>query len=869
MTSTKAALPKPKKAKPVEVPENSVPLRLVCGAMALLCLGTACFYTRTHPLVTFMYVWLAFAGSYVSFFMRQKRNFVLAVFTIIALLLVLGYFCQEMYDQFINNSKVDIFVPFIHALGGLLALQTFELRTRDDLEMNCFIGLGLLCCSMVLAHDASISGILFGYLWLVAAFLYLASSSRVMQLGRYTPTEPTSPSRTEEQPRATGSAVVPISLLPVLGLVFFFTLPRINSVFDFVANQVQMFTQSTSSSRDLVNRNGVAGGGKNGMNGAQVSTVKGAGSAHSPTGKHVKVTNDLTKADQILPEAANDPKGKNESKKPAKKGDKPNPFRPSNVPDKSIAKEDTPPENELLMRDKTAANYDDLLLMEVAAPGDYFYRRQVLTQYDGRKWTAPKPADIQKCTKEQGNRYVELAGVPSLFIPASYPSTAITQRITVRANIGHLIPAAPIPQKIESVYNNILVDENGVLRTEKPILADTVYEIVSAVPTYNLDEMRKIPDDYQAQQKAAKYYADCLQIPKTLPKDVTELAKKVAGPDGNWFQKSERICKYLRTNYQYTAEGEDFPPNRDLVANFLFRPKKIGACGPFASSMAIMARSIGIPARVIGGFAPGDLNGLNGLREIHGRHAHAWAEIYIPNAGWVPFDATPGGTLPAPLEVDNSMLANLARNLAQLQGSINAPRATETPKEQQAESKGTTGFASGKDGKGDGKDAETGAQGSSTANKPQTPPKMPNWADMPRSALGWVLRGLIVLGLIPLTLLVAQAIRQTYLQLKAKSAANAPKQSTVLYLRVVDDLRKYKVDRLPSDTAGDLSERFITALESGTKCHPELPGTLKEFMQLYADDRFGSDDGSEHRTKQLEVLSEKIHTLARRRVYDK
>src|SRR5262249_53666166 len=135
--------------------------------------------------------------------------------------------------------------------------------------------------------------------------------------------------------------------------------------------------------------------------------------------------------------------------------------------------------------------------------------------------------------------------------------------------------------------------------------------------------------------------------------------------------------------------------------HFLFAKEKCGPCGPFASSFVTMCRSIGIPARLIGGFAPGELDGTTGMRVVKGKHAHAWGEIYVLGMGWVPFDATPQGTLPAPFEEDNTMLAALTRNLAEMQANL-------TPSQNQ--NKGT-GSQSGTKGAEDDDGKNTGDRG--------------------------------------------------------------------------------------------------------------------------------------------------------------
>jgi hypothetical protein len=95
--------------------------------------------------------------------------------------------------------------------------------------------------------------------------------------------------------------------------------------------------------------------------------------------------------------------------------------------------------------------------------------------------------------------------------------------------------------------------------------------------------------------------------------------------------------------FQY-SETVQPPPGRDASgqdAVVAFLRNKRGYCVQFASAMAVMARSLGIPARVGVGFLPGDRT-QDGRWEITVRDAHAWPELYFASVGWVRFEPTPG-----------------------------------------------------------------------------------------------------------------------------------------------------------------------------------------------------------------------------------
>ena len=78
----------------------------------------------------------------------------------------------------------------------------------------------------------------------------------------------------------------------------------------------------------------------------------------------------------------------------------------------------------------------------------------------------------------------------------------------------------------------------------------------------------------------------------------------------------------------------------DPLAYFLFERKK-GHCEYFASSMAVMLRTLGIPSRVVTGFQSGVYNPMTGWQVIRASDAHSWVEAWIDGRGWTTFDPTP------------------------------------------------------------------------------------------------------------------------------------------------------------------------------------------------------------------------------------
>ena len=122
---------------------------------------------------------------------------------------------------------------------------------------------------------------------------------------------------------------------------------------------------------------------------------------------------------------------------------------------------------------------------------------------------------------------------------------------------------------------------------------------------------------------------------------VPRLATQITSSARNDFDKAAAIENYLKTRFGYTLQLPQTPV-KDPIANFLFERKQ-GHCEYFASAMAVMLRTIGIPSRVVNGFRSDEFNDLTGNYVVRAKDAHAWVEAYFPGYGWQTFDPTPAG----------------------------------------------------------------------------------------------------------------------------------------------------------------------------------------------------------------------------------
>lgn len=129
-------------------------------------------------------------------------------------------------------------------------------------------------------------------------------------------------------------------------------------------------------------------------------------------------------------------------------------------------------------------------------------------------------------------------------------------------------------------------------------------------------------------------------LPDSIPRRVLDLARRIAAPEGSSlspYDQARAIEAFLH-QYPYTLDLPPPPADVDIVDYFLF-DAQTGFCDYYASAMVVMARAVGLPARLGVGFMqrPPDAAGVQTIRLLD---AHSWAEVYFAGVGWVEFEPT-------------------------------------------------------------------------------------------------------------------------------------------------------------------------------------------------------------------------------------
>ena len=159
------------------------------------------------------------------------------------------------------------------------------------------------------------------------------------------------------------------------------------------------------------------------------------------------------------------------------------------------------------------------------------------------------------------------------------------------------------------------------------------YQVLSAVPTLDGQTLRAAGDVYPA-GIAERYLA----LPDDLPARVADTARQVTANAETPYDQALALQDFLR-GFPYDLHVAPPPAGRDVADYFLFDLQS-GYCDYYATTMVVMARSLGVPARLAVGYAPGNYDPQEGVFVVTEDLAHSWPELYFPGAGWVPFEPT-------------------------------------------------------------------------------------------------------------------------------------------------------------------------------------------------------------------------------------
>jgi transglutaminase-like putative cysteine protease len=274
---------------------------------------------------------------------------------------------------------------------------------------------------------------------------------------------------------------------------------------------------------------------------------------------------------------------------------------------------------------------------------DLRWRGVALANFDGHNWWNPREQYVLQ-RQADGEFVVPSFGtwrspVVGLARPVSGPRL-IHYRVLMEPIGTNIFFLAPWVRNVRGEYRTLSVDSGAAVYNLDGQHALNRYEAESDISAVAPEALRTASGSYPPQ--VARY----LQLPRDIDPRISRLTEQVTSSASDNFDRAAALEKYLKTRFGYTLQMQRTPV-KDPVANFLFERKQ-GHCEYFASSMAVMLRTLGIPSRVVNGFRSDEFNDLTGNYVVRAKDAHSWVEAYFPGYGWQTFDPTPAGNAGVP-----------------------------------------------------------------------------------------------------------------------------------------------------------------------------------------------------------------------------
>lgn len=292
-------------------------------------------------------------------------------------------------------------------------------------------------------------------------------------------------------------------------------------------------------------------------------------------------------------------------------------------------------------------------------PGDVYWKLIALESFDGTNWF-PRRSQIRR--PEPGTPW---ENPDQVFIG---PTTTVRQDITIASLRQNYLPAAYTPVALASqseiLTESFRIREDGAVRFDALTFGGLNYQVTSQIPTPNFDVLASQEGSLsgifeearqqgvfegQAAGVAPRPEPENLDVFLELPPSIAQstvggFARELTAAAATDFERALFMEAFLRSdNFTYDVTIDPGHSAQDLES-WLTDPESInyrtGYCEQFATAMSVMARTLGIPSRVILGFAPGDID-ANGTVTVRQNDAHSWIELWFPEQGWVQFDPTP------------------------------------------------------------------------------------------------------------------------------------------------------------------------------------------------------------------------------------
>ncbi|SEA90433.1 protein of unknown function [Thalassobacillus cyri] len=297
---------------------------------------------------------------------------------------------------------------------------------------------------------------------------------------------------------------------------------------------------------------------------------------------------------------------------------------------------------------------DETPVFQVAAKKERYWRVESKNHYTGKGWENTLEENVRHVNGgDLGiQTFTDEVETEEQFTVVNFTNEAALKKLVYPYGTGEVVA---YPEEFQFYVNQ----PTGEVETRKNDRASQIpgYRMRINVPSYAYDQLREAGDD-DPEDIRATY----LQLPDNLPNRVRNLSRQIIKDEDNRYDAVKEIEDYFSSSgFEYNMENVAVPgESDDYVDQFLFETQK-GYCDNFSTSMVVMLRSVGIPARWVKGFTGGELHQSDvelddgesyNLYQVTNGNAHSWVEVHFPGIGWVPFEPTKGFSNPTDFYVD-------------------------------------------------------------------------------------------------------------------------------------------------------------------------------------------------------------------------
>ncbi|MGB9987970.1 transglutaminase TgpA family protein [Salarchaeum japonicum] len=268
---------------------------------------------------------------------------------------------------------------------------------------------------------------------------------------------------------------------------------------------------------------------------------------------------------------------------------------------------------DLASNDSAFRSLNDEVHFVVESPQPAYWRTNAYTTYTGTGWSTDGATTAYESPV------------------ASRDGDAFSYRVTLRQAATSL-PTVWAPRTLDTNTDLSVTPTDGVVADSR-LPAGTTYAGTSVRPPDDPSVLRSLGTEYPRAIESTY-----TRLPEESRDALTPFVNDLTEGAETPYDAAKRVENWLETNKEYSLNVSQ-PPSENIATQFAFQ-MEAGYCEYFATTMTAMLRTQGIPARYVVGYSTGEQTGEDEYT-VRGMNAHAWVEVYFPDAGWVRFDPTP------------------------------------------------------------------------------------------------------------------------------------------------------------------------------------------------------------------------------------